>query len=503
MAEPNKRPRLIRRTTPRFEQAYTAQPDAVNETLNVGTSAPRLIAARKTEADTQKRTMENSKRLQEARREIYRQNVASKSPNPEASYWLLQHMPEEEIDRAVLQEMQTRQREEQGPQLYQGYGIPDIDEDKLADQYATVSNFYSSLGSPGVMPLNTAQVRANPRIAAQQLQFGLDNPALAILQMASPAGGGTGATAAARTALRSSMQTAKPLAIRAAKGIGQAAKAGGRTLVQNAPKVAGNLAVMAVPTAAAAEATFKDEDPQGGGQGAPIVSLVTLGALGALGIRNWYKTGNPFRLTPKASTEASPYVYQADRRLLTWERPGNWETATREALQESVGPTVQAEWNAAIGDAAKESAFKTKYGLSTKSGRRTAPWTNQEVKEAISAGDFSKFQRLPQVSDYVLTGPTSVQTRGAYLRNFGRGVTGLGAAGIGYEMYNWLSGGNRRASSDSNTNEQPDLVSQGTNKPTADNTQPTDTFTRVPMREVPDTAKIHNGIVFVSTNDNN
>ena len=37
----------------------------------------------------------------------------------------------------------------------------------MADQYANVSNFYAALGSPNMMPMNDAQVRANPQVASQ------------------------------------------------------------------------------------------------------------------------------------------------------------------------------------------------------------------------------------------------------------------------------------------------------------------------------------------------
>lgn len=46
MAEPNKRPRLIRRTPPRFRQTYTAQPDAVNETMRASGMGPERLAQR-------------------------------------------------------------------------------------------------------------------------------------------------------------------------------------------------------------------------------------------------------------------------------------------------------------------------------------------------------------------------------------------------------------------------------------------------------------------------
>lgn len=61
------------------------------------------------------------------------------------------------------------------------------------------------------------------------------------------------------------MQTARPLVTRVVQGTGQAAKAGGQALAQNAPRVAGNLVVMSVPASAAA-ADFGDENPNAEGE---------------------------------------------------------------------------------------------------------------------------------------------------------------------------------------------------------------------------------------------
>lgn len=76
--------------------------------------------------------------------------------------------------------------------------------------------------------------------------------------------------------------------------MGQATKAGGQALAQNAPKVAGNLAVMGVPTAAAA-ADFGDENPQGGGEqgGSAMPWVIGAGTLiGGGYLFNKFRKGN-------------------------------------------------------------------------------------------------------------------------------------------------------------------------------------------------------------------
>lgn len=423
MAEPNKRPRLIRRTPPRFRQTYTAQPDAVNETMRASGMGPERLAQRRAVVEGQRRMAEQQAQAQRARRQQYRQRMSNQArANGQLDMSMM--MSDDAIDRAIVQEQQQANQ----PQFVQGYDRPQMNTERLADQYAAVSNFYASLGSPNMMPMNTAQVQANPYVASQQLDFGLNNPALTALQIAAPTGGSTGATAAAKTAFRESMQAAKPLVTRVVQGTGQAVKAGEQALAQNAPRVAGNLAVMAVPASAAA-ADFGDENPnaeggQQGGEGGSVLPWV-IGAGTLIGGSYLY---NRFR---KGGTPS---------KWLTW-----WERNPNTVAADARFNTLSGRYNTAFtaGDQAAMDALKTELGKSPQqtitqgTGRRAKTVDNPDFISNTDLGTMIQNRAYPQTEGFIIEPKGAKFWRGA--RNWGVRfpIYSTVAGNVGKGVYDW------------------------------------------------------------------
>ena len=457
MAEPNKRPRLIRRTTPRFGQTYTAPADAVNETMRVSGMGPEQMALREDAVDGQRRFAEQQAQAQQRRRQQYRQRMSNQA-RANGQFDMSMMMSDDAVDKAIIQEQQQANQ----PQLRQGYDRPQINTERLADQYATVSNFYASLGSPNMMPMNTAQVQANPQVAAQQLQFGLNNPALMALRIAAPTGGSTGAAAAAKTAFRGSMQTAKPLAIRVVQGMGQAAKAGGRALIQNAPKVAGNLVVMGVPTTAAA-ADFGDENPQGGSAMPWIIGAGTL--IGGGYVFNKFRKRN----TPS--------------RQFTW-----WEKNPNTVAANTRFNTLSGRYNTAFtaGDQAAMDALKTELGKSPQqtitqgTGRRAKTVDNPDFISNSDLGTMIQNRAYPQTEGFIIEPRSAKYWRGA--RNWGIRfpIYSTVAGNIGKGVYDWMSN-----PSDGHTSEQYASTYQETDA-AVEGAAPGDTVVATPRAAQPD-----------------
>lgn len=418
MAEPNNRPtRLIRRTTPRFNQAYVAQPDAINETLRVSGMAPEQVAVRQAAVEGTRKIQEQRAAQQKQRRTAYRQRRMKEQP-------FSPPMSDEQVDAALLQE----ERMANQPQLSQGYDRPRVNVDRMADQYANVSNFYAALGSPNMMPMNDAQVRANPQVASQQLNFGLNNPALTVLQIATPMGEGTGAFGAAKTAFRTGMQVAKPVATRVVQATGQATKAAGKAVVQNAPKVAGNAVVMGVPATAAA-ADFGNETPgaQGEQGGSAMPWIIGAGAViggGAL----W----NRFR---KGTSATSP-------RWLTW-----WERNPNTVAADTRFNTLSSRYNTAFtaGDQAAMDALKTELGKSPQAtitqgtGKRAKTIDNPDFISNTDLGTMIQNRAYPQTEGFIIEPKSARFWRGA--RNWGLRfpIYSTVAGNVGKGIYGWMS----------------------------------------------------------------
>ena len=379
MAEPQKqsstellsRLRASRRSrVPELQrQQIVAEPDAVNETLRASGALQRMEHQRM-QAQIQQQQKEAQERQRVQARTSYRkrkaaqQQQAKQSGQPAAIFELpAKWMSDEAVDAAIAQEQREAQFRASQPQLSQGYDRPKIDTERLADQYATVSNFYAALGSPNMMPMNTAQVKANPYVATQQLDFGLNNPALTTLQIATPTGPGTGAFGAAKTAFQTGMLATKPLVARTVAATGQAARAGGRALAQNAPRLAGNAIVLGVPASASAAVTAGDGGETSGSY-APAIFGTLATAVGGYGLYKGYGTlkragWNLQALSPTskgAAIRAASRAPQATSTALvpyvgTYQRPGFfeswWETPKKSAATAGLPvPTRGQIWGA-------------------------------------------------------------------------------------------------------------------------------------------------------------
>lgn len=410
------------------------------------TNVTQRINADRQVRQAQQGFAQRKQQIQAAKRQAYRQRKAAESP-------LQIPMSDEAIDAAIAAE----ERVANGPKFEQGNARPNIDTDRLANQYANMQSFYAALGSPNIMPMTSAQVRRNPEIAATQMQFGLDNPALTMLQVAAPTGPSTGIASAAGSAFRTGMSTAKPMVTRLITSTGRAATAGGRQIIQNAPRVAASTTVNAIPTMAVAAPVADSNSPGNPWWQAPA-TVVGL-AVGGYGAYRGLKWGKGKLFGSKAAKEvaqSTPYIYAPNKKLFAWERPESWEYRARRQAHRDFKANMAQEWNNAVTSGTTQ-AFKDKYGLSYKQGKKKIYFDDAEVADRIQYGSFTdgvttdgipiSFQNLPNWNNRVYTGPTTSQVGWAYARNAGRIGTWLGTPVFGLSLYNNLS-----SSENSNTN---------------------------------------------------
>lgn len=422
-----------------LEDRYIAQPDAIAQTVYPIT---RRIAVEQQQHELQKQYENQTREAQDRKRKAWKDRKDAENArvgNPIVNHHL---MTDQQIDQAIAAE----ERLANGPRFEQGYERPNYNLDQLAGQYANLQSFYSALGSPNTMPMSEQQVRRNPGAAATQIEFGLNNPALTAIQMAAPTGPGAGSWNAAKSAFKAGMHSSKPLVTRVATSVGKGVQAGGRALVNNAPRVAANVGVQVFPLAAAAQTYSEPTVNQGGGfwdtYGWTIPTAGTL--LGGYGIYRYIKgrKANP--------TQAENlYKYSPNKKLFTWERPTKWEESTRRSLTEKKVGDLSSEWNAAVGDVAKEEAFKNKYKLSEPEiTQNTVTWDlTKDVAQSLRQRDLSSWGGGVNPGNLVLIGPTNSQVRWARARNVGRAALGIGVPVGGYFLL--------RPSSQSTTTSKP------------------------------------------------
>lgn len=420
-------------THPILAVPYTAPSDNTRVT-----NVTQRISADKQVRQAQQGFAQRKQQIQAAKRQAYRQRKAAESP-------LQIPMTDDAVDVAIAAE----ERVANGPRFEQGSTRPSINTDRLASQYANMQSFYAALGSPNIMPLTSTQVRRNPGVAATQMQFGLDNPALTVLQVAAPTGPSTGVANAAGNAFRAGMNTAKPMVARLITSTGRAATAGGRQIIQNAPRVTASTTVNAIPTMAAA-APVADSNSSGNSWWQAPATVVGL-AVGGYGAYRGLKWGKGKLFGNKATKEAAqstPYIYAPNKKLFAWERPESWESRARRQARRDFKANMAQEWNNAVTSGTTQ-AFKDKYGLSYKQGKKKIYFDDAEVAGHIQQGSFTdgvttdgipiSFQNLPNWNNRVYTGPTASQVGWAYARNAGRIGTWLGAPIFGLSLYNNLS----------------------------------------------------------------
>lgn len=161
-----------RRTAAPPRRTPEERPDVVASTMQ-----PRMreIDHQAQQAQQQR---ENAERKKQQRNE-YRQRKHREQPT--AGYLA---MSDADIDRAMQNERLAAESTARQGEFRQASStkMQAPNTDRLADQYAAVSNFYTSLGSPSVMPMTDAQVRANPQAAQAGLHYGLTNPGMRLMQ---------------------------------------------------------------------------------------------------------------------------------------------------------------------------------------------------------------------------------------------------------------------------------------------------------------------------------
>lgn len=484
MAGPNERPRLISRSR-RMPQQYVQVPDAVNETLRASGVAQRMEAQR-VQVEAKQKQQEAQARQKAQARTSYRNRKKAQQDQARQSGQVVFELPvefmsDQAVDAAIAQEQRDAQFRANQPQLSQGYDRPRVDTNRLADQYATVSNFYASLGSPNMMPMNTAQVQANPNVAAQQLDFGLNNPALTVLQIATPTGPSTGAFGAAKTAFKEGMQAARPLATKVVAASGQAVKAGGQAVVKNAPRLVGNAVVLGVPAAAQAAEVMDESQNAGGDSGSAMPWIIGSGAtiLGGTWLYNKFRKG------------ASP-------NWLTW-----WERNPNTVAADARFGALSSRYNKAFtaGDQAAMDALKTELGKSPQAtitqgtGKRAKTVDNPDFISNTELGTMIQNRSYPTTEGFIIEPKSSKYWRG--FRNWGIRfpIYSIVAGNVGRGVYDWMSGpqpqGDMNPTREEyapNYQETDDAVQQG------------DTVVAVPRSNVPDTVPVTTGGIVWSAN---
>lgn len=419
-----------------LDDRYIAQPDAIAQTVYPITKKREIAQKQYT---SQKQQEKQAKEAQNRKRKAWK--AKKNEENTRGKSFSVNHyfMTDQQIDQAIAAE----ERLANGPRFEQGQEKPSYNLNQLASQYSNLQSFYNALGSPNIMPMHEYQVRMNPGVASAQIDFGLNNPALTAIQMSAPTGPGAGSLNAAKSAFKVGMRSSKPMVTRVATSFGKGVQAGGRALVNNAPKVAANVGVQAFPLAAAAQAysgptVNQDEGWWDANKGWVIPTALLAGTGVGVGSYKYIKGKGA-----KPVQAANLYKYSPDKKWFTWERPTEWERSTRGSLYKDILEGLGSEWNAAVGDATKEAAFKNKYGLNrqTTKGRKKVdtPWSNQEVSRALQQNQLDGWKGITNPEDFVLIGPTNNQVMQARARNLGRATLGVGAPVGGYFLFRSLS----------------------------------------------------------------
>ena len=178
------------------------------------------------------------------------------------------------------------------------------------------------------------------------------------------------ATQATITGAKAGWQTAGNLAKRTFSAGTQAVKSAA-PVVKN-PRWAATTAAFIVPGVAQASSSG---DYTGLGFGIGIPLAIGAGAYLTKG-KLWGKK-TPDATPASTTAPAGQYAYQPDKRLFTWEHPFSWTDRQRNTIIKGKLNGAIDEWNAAIGDPAKEQAFINKYNIREREG--TPQWIEKQV----------------------------------------------------------------------------------------------------------------------------
>lgn len=388
MAEPKsenskellQRLRAGRSRIPIMRPQIVAQPDAINETLRVDGTLQRREAFR-TQEEARQRQEQAQQRAQTIRRTQYRnRKKAEQAQAREAGQVLFTRTPvellsDQAVDAAIEEEQRQAAYRANQPQMgpsNPAWSYPAETRRALGyytqeerEQAARMNDMRSSTFLGNVMPNFGRQAAYNnpgaEMNAFRQTALYIPNAVVAGSSFGLPS-----ATTATLAGAKAGWQTAGNLAQRTYQAGAQAVRSAAPVVTN--PRWAATAASFTVP--AVAQASNGDYSAAGWGIGIPL----------AIGVGAYLTKGKLWGKTPAATTApAEQYAYQPDRRLFAWEYPSSWTRRQRNAIRRGRWNAAIDEWNAAVGDPAKEQAFIQKYNIREVEG--TPQWIERQVTE--------------------------------------------------------------------------------------------------------------------------
>lgn len=203
------------------------------------------------------------------------------------------------------------------------------------------------------------------------------------------------ATQATITGAKAGWQTAGNLAKKTFSAGTQAVKSAAPVVTN--PRWAATTAAFTVPAVAQASSSG-DYTGLGLGIGVPL----TIG-VGAYLTKKLWRKKTPDATPASTTAPAGQYAYQPDKRLFTWEHPFYWTDRQRDAVAKSRLNAAIDEWNAAVGDPAKQKKFITDHNI------RKTEGTPQFETETISRPSRKRVPVMETVQEPEIVG-TPLQT---------------------------------------------------------------------------------------------
>lgn len=350
--------------------------DAIDESLGVGTALQKIEATIIRERARQER-VQQQQRAQNVKRTEYRtRKRAEQAGKSDISQVPAEIMSDQAIDAAIAQEERNaalRADQSQIGTTSPVWNYPAETRRALGyytnnerEQAAQLNDIRSNTFLGSVMPNFGRQAAYNnpgaEMDAFRQTALYVPNAVMGGLSFNLPS-----ATQAAVTGARTGWQTVGNVAQRAVKAGTKAVKSAAPVMTN--PRWATTTTAFTVPLAASAA----NDDNSG-------VVVGSLGTLAALGLGAYLTKGKLWGKTPEATTEAavsSQYAYKPKYGLFSWEHPTSWARRQKQSIKDAKMAKAIDEWNAAVGDPAKEKAFIEKYNIREAEG--TPQWINKEV----------------------------------------------------------------------------------------------------------------------------
>lgn len=387
-------------------------------------------------------------------------------------------MSDADLDRMI--DNYTRSMQET-PVLSQGREQSPLSPEQTATVYSNLSNFYTSLGSPSRLPMTYNQALNNPQTAYVASQGALNDPALAIIQLAAPSGG-TGAFSTAAKAVKAGIRSSAPIS-----GVLKEAAIAGAKEVAKAPS---RTTIAGVTTALPAAAMASDGD--GVGSILSLAALIGGGYLaGKFGKGAFNKLKGKFKgkvskatdaveetasqvadATKKATEETVEQATKKSTKKAVEEaieqtnpngipeykgktvglnRPRNrkhiekrWKQQTEEHLQERVKQETQKminEFNAATNDPKKFQAFKKKYNIEPDDDVQEI---RKKLIKARETGDLYALTRISKLvydqntNRWVRSGVSKMSPTLKELTNFSNNIDNIIYPELPKKRRNWM-----------------------------------------------------------------